>query len=169
VSDAAAKRAGGIPTDLRFVAIGAYFGFVLLKAEAVSWYRFQEMFRFQSFHMYGVMGATLLVAALTVWAVRRFGLRSIDGQPITFEAMPAGWRRYAGWRPSLRRRLGADGRLRWPDRGPGRHRPLAVRGRVRVGAARHLRVRAAAAPAAALNAGARVRPTEPEALRGLRP
>lgn len=96
MSDAASNRAGGIPTDLRFVAIGAYFGFVLLKAEAVSWYRFQEMFRFQSFHMYGVMGATLLVAALTVWAVRRFGLRSIDGRPITFEAMPAGWRRYVG-------------------------------------------------------------------------
>ncbi len=96
MSGAASNRAGGIPTDLRFVAIGAYFGFVLLKAEAVSWYRFQEMFRFQSFHMYGVMGATLLVAALTVWAVRRFGWRSIDGRPITFEAMPAGWRRYAG-------------------------------------------------------------------------
>ena len=95
MSDAASDRAG-IPTDLRFVAIGAYFGFVLLKAEAVSWYRFQEMFRFQSFHMYGVMGATLLVAALTVWAMRRFGLRSIDGRPITFETMPAGWRRYLG-------------------------------------------------------------------------
>lgn len=96
MSDTASDRARLIPTDLRFVAFGAYFGFVLLKAEAVSWYRFQEMFRFQSFHMYGVMGTTLLVAALTVWAVRRFGLRSIDGRPITFEKMPAGWRRYLG-------------------------------------------------------------------------
>jgi uncharacterized protein len=96
VSDTASERVGGIPTDARFVAIGAYFGFVLLKAEVVSWYRIQEMFRFQSFHMYGVIGTAVLVAALTVWAVRRFGLRSVDGNPIPFETMPPGWRRYLG-------------------------------------------------------------------------
>jgi uncharacterized protein len=96
MSDVGADRVGGIPTDGRFVVIGAYFGFVLLKAEVVSWYRIQEMFRFQSFHMYGVIGTAVLVAALTVWAVRRFGLQAVDGRPISFETMPPGWRRYLG-------------------------------------------------------------------------
>jgi uncharacterized protein len=96
VSDAVADRRRGIPADLRFVAIGAYVGFVLLKSEVVSWYRIQEMFRFQSFHMYGVIGTAVLVAALTVWAVRRLRLRAVDGRPIAFETMPPGWRRYLG-------------------------------------------------------------------------
>ena len=85
-----------IPTDARFLAIGAYFGFVLMKAEVVSWYRIQEMFRFDAFHMYGVIGTAVLVAAIAVWAMRWLGVRSVDGRPIVIEPMPDGWRRYAG-------------------------------------------------------------------------
>jgi uncharacterized protein len=97
VTDAAIDRGGGVRGGrLRYLAIGAYFGFVLLRAEVVSWYRIQEMFRFQSFHMYGVIGSAVVVAALVVWAVRRFRLRAIDRRPIAFEAMPPGWRRYLG-------------------------------------------------------------------------
>jgi uncharacterized protein len=84
-----------IRPDARFLLIGVYFGFVLVKAEVVSWYRIQEMFRFHAFHMYGVIGTALVVAALTVWAVRRFGLASIDGRRLHVEPMPPGWRRYA--------------------------------------------------------------------------
>jgi uncharacterized membrane protein YedE/YeeE len=77
--------------DLRFVALGAYFGFVLLKAEVVSWYRIQEMFRFESFHMFGVIGSAIAVAALARLLLTRW-------QPITLanseEGFPAGWRRY---------------------------------------------------------------------------
>lgn len=84
-----------VPADARFLAIGAYFGFVLIKAEVASWYRIQEMFRFQSFHMYGVIGGAILVAMVTVWAIRRFGVRAVNGGPIAFERKPPQWRRYA--------------------------------------------------------------------------
>ena len=60
------------PAGARFLANGAYFGLVLIKAEVASWYRIQEMFRFQSFHMYGVTGA-VVVRRGTVWAIRRSG------------------------------------------------------------------------------------------------
>jgi len=82
-------------SGLRYLLIGAYFGFVLVKAEVVSWYRIQEMFRFDAFHMYGVIGSALVVAAITIWAVRRFGLRNHAGEPIEIETMEPGWRRYA--------------------------------------------------------------------------
>jgi uncharacterized membrane protein YedE/YeeE len=78
----------------RYLAIGAYFGFVLVKAEVLSWYRIQEMFRFHSFHMYGVIGSAVLVAALSVWLVRRYRLRSLGGEPIAFRVFEAGWARY---------------------------------------------------------------------------
>jgi len=101
VSRAATAAAPAVPavpdvrTDARFLVLGVYFGFVLTKSEAMSWYRVQEMFRFQSFHMYGLIGAAILVAMLSVWAIRRFGLRGVDGGPITFELKPPQWRRYA--------------------------------------------------------------------------
>jgi uncharacterized protein len=89
-----------IPADLRFLAIGTYFGFVLIKAEVVSWYRIQEMFRFQSFHMYGVIVSAIVVAALTVALVRRFELRAVDGRAITFTLKARTWPRYV-WGGSL--------------------------------------------------------------------
>lgn len=92
----AGRSAVTIPADARFLAIGVYFGFVLMKGEVVSWYRIQEMFRFHAFHMYGVIGTAVLVAALSLWIVRRLEIRSVDGRPIVTEAMPDGWRRYAG-------------------------------------------------------------------------
>ena len=65
-----------------YLALGIGFGIVLTKSEAVSWYRIQEMFRFQSFHMYGIMGSALAVASLGLWVIRRRGLRSLSGEPI---------------------------------------------------------------------------------------
>jgi uncharacterized protein len=76
---------------LRFVALGGYFGFVLLKAEVVSWYRIQEMFRFESFHMFGVIGSAIAVAALGRMLLARGGRSAAAGAA---EGMPAGWRRY---------------------------------------------------------------------------
>ena len=58
----------------RYVLLGAAFGVVLVKSEAVSWYRIQEMFRFQSFHMYGILGSAVAVAALGVAFARRRGI-----------------------------------------------------------------------------------------------
>lgn len=59
---------------LGHVLFGAAFGVVLVKSEAVSWFRIQEMFRFQSFHMYGILGSAVAVAALGVALLKRRGL-----------------------------------------------------------------------------------------------
>jgi uncharacterized protein len=91
--DPDAPSAVAAPGRLRYLAIGAYLGFVLTKAEVVSWYRIQEMFRFQDFHMYGVIGGALAVAFVSVWAVQRYGLRSVGGDPIVIERKDPRWRR----------------------------------------------------------------------------
>ena len=77
-----------------YLLAGVAFGFVAIKAEIVSWYRVQEMFRFQSFHMYGIIGSAVLVAALSVWLIKRFEVRTISGEEITFAPKDPGWRRY---------------------------------------------------------------------------
>lgn len=65
-----------------YLLTGTYFGVVISKAEVVSWFRIQEMFRFQSFHMYGIIGSAVLVAALSLSVIRRVGVRSLFGEPI---------------------------------------------------------------------------------------
>lgn len=65
-----------------YLALGIAFGIVLTKSEAVSWYRIQEMFRFQSVHMFGIMGCAVTVAAIGLQIIRRVGLRTVDGEPI---------------------------------------------------------------------------------------
>ena len=84
----------GVGFVARYLAIGAYFGFVLVKAEVLSWYRIQEMFRFHSFHMYGVIGLAVLVGMLTVFLVRRYQLKALDGSPIVFTPKDPSWARY---------------------------------------------------------------------------
>ena len=61
---------------------GLLFGWVLIRAEVVSWYRIQEMFHFQSFHMYGVIGSAIVTGALSLWVIRRFRLRALSGDPM---------------------------------------------------------------------------------------
>ncbi|SFC43292.1 hypothetical protein SAMN05421780_105199 [Flexibacter flexilis DSM 6793] len=69
--------------QLRYVVVGMLFGIVFIKAEIASWYRIQEMFRFQSFHMYGVIGSAVAVAMLSLWLIRKFDIRSMSGEKIT--------------------------------------------------------------------------------------
>lgn len=65
-----------------YLLLGVYFGVALTKSEVVSWFRIQEMFRFQGFHMYGVIGTALLVAGISVTLVKRFAPTSATGEPI---------------------------------------------------------------------------------------
>jgi uncharacterized membrane protein YedE/YeeE len=67
---------------LVYVLLGIVFGVVLTKAEVVSWFRIQEMFRFQSFHMYGIIGSALAVAATSVALIRRFEIRALTGEAV---------------------------------------------------------------------------------------
>jgi uncharacterized protein len=66
-----------------YAAVGVVFGIVLVKSEVVSWYRIQEMFRFQSFHMYGILGSAMLTALVSVQILRRLGLSSLTGERIS--------------------------------------------------------------------------------------
>jgi len=81
-----------------FLLVGALFGIVLTKAEVISWFRIQEMFRFQAFHMYGIIGSAVLTAGISLQIIRSLKLRSIDGQPISIppKVMGKGTRYWAG-------------------------------------------------------------------------
>lgn len=69
---------------LKFLLAGILFGIVMAKSEAISWYRIQEMFRFQSFHMYGIIGTAVVLGVIGVALIKKFQLRDISGDPIVF-------------------------------------------------------------------------------------
>lgn len=68
---------------IRFLIMGILFGIVLSKGEIISWFRIQEMFRFQSFHMYGVIGSAVVFGILTIWFIKRTKLKDNSGNYIT--------------------------------------------------------------------------------------
>jgi uncharacterized membrane protein YedE/YeeE len=70
--------------NLKYLLYGMLFGVILIKSEVISWFRIQEMFRLQSFHMYGVIGSAVCVGAISVWLIKKFKIRSIYGEPIEF-------------------------------------------------------------------------------------
>ncbi len=70
---------------LKFVGAGIVFGIIMVKSEAISWYRIQEMFRFQSFHMYGIIGTAVVLGAIGIALIKKFKLRDISGAPIVIQ------------------------------------------------------------------------------------
>lgn len=70
--------------QIRFIIIGMLFGVVMFKSEAVSWYRIVEMFRFESFHMYGIIGTALISSIIIVQVIKRNKLKDRKGDPIIF-------------------------------------------------------------------------------------
>lgn len=79
-----------------YLLVGLLFGTILVKSEVVSWYRIQEMFRFQSFHMYGIIGSAFATAAIGIGLLRRFGIRTLGGEDIVVPAKQLG-RGYRYW------------------------------------------------------------------------
>jgi len=67
---------------LKFLLVGIFFGIVLVKSEAVSWYRIFEMFKFQSFHMYGIIGSAVGFGMLFIYLMKKFKVKNIDGNEI---------------------------------------------------------------------------------------
>jgi uncharacterized membrane protein YedE/YeeE len=65
-----------------YLIIGFIFGIILIKAEVVSWFRIQEMFRFQSFQMYGIIGSAVMVGMLSVFLIKKLHVKTISGEPI---------------------------------------------------------------------------------------
>ncbi|SHN22939.1 DUF6691 family protein [Chitinophaga sp. CF418] len=72
--------------QLQYVAAGAIFGIILIKSEVISWFRIQEMFRLQSFHMYGVIGSAVATGIISVMILKKTGAKTIYGEPITFRS-----------------------------------------------------------------------------------
>lgn len=68
---------------LKYLLVGVLFGFVLTKSEVISWFRIQEMFRFQDFHLYGVIGSAILVGMISIQIIKRFNLKDKEGNPIS--------------------------------------------------------------------------------------
>jgi uncharacterized protein len=69
---------------VKYLLAGVLFGVVMTKSEAISWYRIQEMFRFQSFHMYGIIGTAVILGVIGVAIIKKFSLKDISGSPIVF-------------------------------------------------------------------------------------
>ncbi|HMT97607.1 MAG TPA: YeeE/YedE thiosulfate transporter family protein [Ferruginibacter sp.] len=68
--------------NIKYLVTGMLFGIVLVKAEIISWFRIQEMFRLQSFHMYGIIGSAILVGMLSIWLIKKFKIKTIYGETI---------------------------------------------------------------------------------------
>ena len=74
--------------NLKYSAWGILFGIVFVKAEIISWFRIQEMFRFESFHMYGVIGTAVVVGAISVWLIKRTKAKTIYGEAVVIPDKP---------------------------------------------------------------------------------
>lgn len=70
--------------NIKYLVVGVLFGVVFVKSEVVSWFRIQEMFRFQSFHMYGIIGSAVVVGMISVWLIKKFNIKTIYGETIEF-------------------------------------------------------------------------------------
>ena len=68
---------------LKYLLIGTGFGFVLVKSEVVSWFRIQEMFRFDSIHMYGIIGLAIIVGIISIQIIKKKNMEDTDGNPIS--------------------------------------------------------------------------------------
>ncbi len=147
--DERARTEGASP--FVYLALGVLFGITLVKSEAVSWFRIQEMFRFQAFHMYGIMGSALAVAALSVALIKRFHIKTLDGEPIDIPPKDLGrGHRYWAGGANLRRGLGVDRRVSGPalrSRRGGSDGGVGGRGQRR---GRHVALRVSASEPAAL-------------------
>ncbi|MGB3607800.1 MAG: DUF6691 family protein [Psychroserpens sp.] len=78
--------------SLKFLVVGIVFGIVLVKSEAVSWYRIYEMFKFESFHMYGIIGTAVLTGIILLLVSKKY--KNIYGGLMTVPKKDNGFKRY---------------------------------------------------------------------------
>lgn len=71
--------------SIKFIIVGLIFGIIMAKSEAFSWYRIQEMFRFQSFQMYGIIGTAVVLGVIGVFLIKKYNLKDSTGHPIVFQ------------------------------------------------------------------------------------
>ncbi|HLR00734.1 MAG TPA: DUF6691 family protein [Sphingobacterium sp.] len=81
--------------NIFYILIGTFFGIVLFKSEAASWFRIYEMFNFDSFHMYGIIGSAVFLGLIGTQVIKRKKIKSIQGQPIHIPDKNKSFYRYA--------------------------------------------------------------------------
>ena len=80
---------------LLYFSIGILFGITMFKSEAASWFRIYEMFQFNAFHMYGIIGSAMFCGAIITFVLKKFNVNSVvDGEPIVIPSKESGWKRY---------------------------------------------------------------------------
>jgi uncharacterized membrane protein YedE/YeeE len=79
---------------IKFLIVGILFGIVMAKSQALSWYRIQEMFRFQSFHMYGIIGTAVVLGVIGTALIKHFKWQDVLGNPIQFAPKEKSFWRY---------------------------------------------------------------------------
>ena len=77
--------------NLRYLVLGTIFGIVLCKVQAVSWWRMQEMFRFDAFYMYGLFATAIPTGMLSVWLIKKFNIKTVSGEPIVIPKKKFNW------------------------------------------------------------------------------
>lgn len=77
-----------------YLFIGIFFGITMFKSEAASWFRIYEMFMFQSFHMYGIIGSALAIGIIFTYSIKRYKIKSFYGETIQIRAKAKGYKRY---------------------------------------------------------------------------
>ena len=70
--------------NIKYLLAGILFGIVLVKSQVISWFRIQEMFRLQSFHMYGVIGTAVITGMISIWLIKKLNIKTIHGEVIRF-------------------------------------------------------------------------------------
>ena len=79
---------------IKFLILGITFGIIMAKAEIISWFRIYEMFRFESFHMYGVIGSAVIIGAIAVASIKQLNIRTIKGDQVLFNVKEQSILRY---------------------------------------------------------------------------
>ncbi len=77
--------------NIKYLLAGVVFGIILIKSQVVSWFRIQEMFRLQAFHMYGIIGSAIFVGMISILIIKRFNIKSISGEPIVIPQKKFSW------------------------------------------------------------------------------
>jgi len=73
--------------NIPFFFVGILFGIIMTKSEAISWFRILEMFRFESFHMYGIIGVAVVVSALILYVMKKTQIITLSGNPVSYKPM----------------------------------------------------------------------------------
>jgi len=79
---------------LKFILLGIFFGIIGTKSEFVSWFRIHEMFRFESFHMYGIIGSAVVLGAILILILKKGKIKGMDGEQISFRNKKESFTRY---------------------------------------------------------------------------